>query len=1223
MNSCILPDQLQNYLGGRVSQATSDMVVSHLKACANCRALLSRLTPQPVAILQAAHTLPGDSKEFEPELLSVLSIIGEFRSVSGVGSASTSSTQTSDSLVVWDGLVLGNYQIHQKLGEGGMGTVYLATHLRLNKTVALKFLRADRARNPQAIARFEKEWLAVGPLNHPHIVRATDAGELAGKYFLAMEFIGGDDLGRLVQANGRLQVPLACELIRQAALGLQHAHDHGLVHRDVKPSNLMLSPEGQVKVLDLGLAQLQIKSDDTSELTREGQLVGTWLYMAPEQLLGSSEVDSRSDVFSLGVTFYSLLNGGLSLSPGQRAVQLPSINSQRDDVPSDVQLLLEKMLSPRPEDRIQTMTDVASTLEPHSSGEFAVEIARKFGKSNASNRVPTGDANTQEPSRTPKDPVVISPSPPQPPPPSPPPPPPPRPYPWLKPAVAIGGGIAALLLLGVWAGLGFPGLRGNGGGEVVSEVPGHPNDTPPNDIPAETPVLGSLDLRPTDETGKKLPDGMPFEVSPVNEPGAPFRLTVGLHQLPIGKWTIHCDDPNVLIVPDVFNVAQGGASLVRAQQLPAVSWLYPRLPEKAGEFVAGTGTIWMRGMPVGDRLSYRVNLMMLGLEPGTKERWMKVEVTTMSATEDYKETGWLLVHSEAGSGQLKVTRGWVEGTSDRIASWLEYLYPLEKSGKLTVAFDRAKDGLDKRAKELHCMLPEARVSVHDVLVLLFDAADVRSAFGVVGLLRSQLAKESDRKVPTHELVPGIQGTDLYCSVHRSDKPEQEYAFIRHESVPFSIVQIDVNVPKMFIGGFKYTGHGLATDQISLPEGLAKAEADFEALKPDVVRFDEATIPKEAGAKATYFVGVSLGGGVEQHFIVEVRTVDVAKVGDASRWLEVVVNSTTPGHEFKEEALLHVVDERNSGGRFAVKEGAKEGEGEGWIRCRGEVLSFETSGDRLPLEVSLMKLGKRPPLAGLLTLNDVLTLLFAADLSSSKPIENLRTSVAAKLPKRSGMELEDIEVREAGKMLGEVYSISDIYRFTRSRKLPFSFNTVSFKTPGFVLTSELKAYKKEGAPSLLNISREALFAAALETDARLKSVEAVSDPENWHEWVSTDAGKSFREWAEFRGEVGDKDVLLWCQRESGKILERRISLSSLRAEDQDWVRQGRTWHAAKSGSTLRATYVRKTGDLGTPDARVWLSQEGGKAFEVIGRIDALSEADRDWIIYLEDYRKKNK
>lgn len=1217
MKSCILPDQLQNYLGGRVSQATSDMVVSHLKACSNCRALLSRLTPQPVAILQAAHSLPGDSKEFEPELLSVLSIIGEFRSVAEVGSASNTNTLTSNSNVVPGGQILGNYEIKRMLGEGGMGTVYLARHLRLNKAVALKLLKADRDRNPQAIARFKKEMLAVGQLDHQNIVRAHDAGEVAGKYFLAMEFIAGHDLGQFLQIEGRVQVPLACELIRQAALGLQHAHDHGLVHRDVKPSNLMLSPKGEVKVLDLGLAQLQIRSTDSSELTREGQLVGTWLYMAPEQLLGSSEVDSRSDVFSLGVTFYSLLNGGLSLSPGQRAIQLPSINSQRDDVPSDVQSLLEKMLSPRPEDRIQTMTDVASTLEPHSSKEYAVEIARKFEKSNAANRVPTGDANTQEPSKTPKDPVVISPSPPQPPPPPLPPPEPPRPRTInrLKPAVAALSAIAALLILGVFLGIVFrPEPKKSGG------VGGGPGSDPPPKKTEPVEAHGLLELKPVEGLGIKLPKGIPADVSALIDGGPAIPLVIGsINRLPLGTYSIVSKDPNVLLEPEVITVVDGQTAPVKVQQLPPIHRLYPRLPITPGAYMVGGGTIWTADMPANVVIPYEVRMTMQGVDPATNYYWMQIEVTTTSREGKYKETGWLLVDSAdyQQSNKLQIKSGWVEASSGRIESRLEYLHPLEKVRQLTVKFDAGKDRLRQRAKELRIKLPLGRVSVHDVLVLLFPT-DVDSDKAAVAGLRNRLASKSER-LTTRELVPGIHGKELNCFVIRSDESGTEYSFFRHESVPFSIVEINVDLKDQFRAGFKLTGSGPGVAKAAPTMAMESKASTVTALKTDKLKFHEAALPEAEGALAQYGVEVVRGDNPKRLAEVRLRTVSAARADESGRWLEVVVDSTTSGYEFKEEALLRVLDKRDQGGEFTIEEG--------WIRCEGEVFPWNTAGyppgDRAPLEQSLLMLGKKPSPQGNLTIHEVLSLLFGARLKSSAHVGILRTNAALFLEEfgvNRALSEDDIELNDMTSLAGETWEVPPLpnvpldYKISRSRKLPFNFNKVTFSVPRtFKLISVLTDFREKGAPSLLSTAREALAAAALVTDLRLKPVVEVPDPENWREWATADM--TYRVWAEFRGEVGDGEVLLGCLRKPGVIVDRQIALKELREEDQKWIRLGRTWHFAKGDFARRAVFVKKLG------GKVWLRQADGTELQVA--FADLSESDQNWITYLLEYRKKMK
>lgn len=309
---------------------------------------------------------------------------------------------------------IGNYQIRRRLGEGGMGTVYLARHTRLNKDVALKVLRIQPNGNQQhAVARFEKELQAIGGLEHPNIVRALDAGEMNGIVYLSMELLHGVDLSYAVQnasnsegnkANElqRLAIGDACEVARQAALGLQFAHDSGLIHRDVKPSNLMLvaDPLGDVcvKVLDLGLAL--VPGDQSEErLTGDGVAMGTILYMAPEQASDTRSVDHRADIYALGATLYRLLAGKAPFSsvrhksPAKTLLALttqpaPSLLDARHDAPPELVDLLCRMLAIQPEDRPQNLHEVIDALRPLCEpnclkNTLAAGLAAKLGEQTA------------------------------------------------------------------------------------------------------------------------------------------------------------------------------------------------------------------------------------------------------------------------------------------------------------------------------------------------------------------------------------------------------------------------------------------------------------------------------------------------------------------------------------------------------------------------------------------------------------------------------------------------------------------------------------------------------------------------------------------------------------------------------------------------------------------------------------------------------------------------
>ncbi len=205
------------------------------------------------------------------------------------------------------GALFDHYQLLGVIGQGGMGTVYKAYHLNLKRYVAIKVLRIDQISNSELKGRFLREMEAVGQMDHPNIVRASDAGKKNGVFYLVMEYLDGSDLSRLVSAHGPLCAADACELTRQAAVGLDYIH-RTLVHRDIKPSNLVLTRSGVLKILDLGLARLH-EVGAGPEFTPTGSAVGTYDYLAPEQALASSQVDGRADIYSLGCTLFKLLTG--------------------------------------------------------------------------------------------------------------------------------------------------------------------------------------------------------------------------------------------------------------------------------------------------------------------------------------------------------------------------------------------------------------------------------------------------------------------------------------------------------------------------------------------------------------------------------------------------------------------------------------------------------------------------------------------------------------------------------------------------------------------------------------------------------------------------------------------------------------------------------------------------------------------------------------------------
>jgi serine/threonine protein kinase/TolB-like protein len=285
---------------------------------------------------------------------------------------------------------LGEYRVEQLLGRGGMGEVYRATHARLGRAVALKVVPPERARDAVAQARFHREMAALGKLDHPNVVRATHPGEADGGTFLGLDLVDGLDLGQLVKTCGPLRVADACELARQAAAGLQHLTAHGLVHRDVKPSNLMLDRRGTVKILDLGLAASGELGDEGKALTGPGMVVGTFDYVAPEQADPTSRVDARADVYGLGCTLFFLLTakppyGGAALaSPRSKilahtAGPVPEVRESRPEVPKELSAVLAKMLAKNPSGRYATPAAAAAALAPHCAGHDLARVLTSAG----------------------------------------------------------------------------------------------------------------------------------------------------------------------------------------------------------------------------------------------------------------------------------------------------------------------------------------------------------------------------------------------------------------------------------------------------------------------------------------------------------------------------------------------------------------------------------------------------------------------------------------------------------------------------------------------------------------------------------------------------------------------------------------------------------------------------------------------------------------------------
>ena len=372
MNDCPSREQLELFASQELGPGEQAAVETHVGGCSVCQkevvAMASGTTqfyvPKPAAETRHEETLsPPDGSQSQKGLFEELRAHPRYR-ITGV------------------------------LGRGGMGDVYKAEHRLLDRPVVLKVIRPELLDNSEVVQRFEREAKLAARLSHPNIVAVYEAERLEKTQLLVMEFVAGVNLSELVAQRGLLPVAESCELVRQAALGLQHVHEQHLVHRDIKPANLLVSPAGVVKILDLGLATL--KSGKTSgDLTTNRQFVGTVDYAAPEQWESSRDVDIRADIYSLGCTLYFLLVGQSPFPSSKYSTSMqqmwahsqaprPPIRDLRPDVPEAVAEVVDRMLAKNADDRFKTPAEVAEALLPFVEGCDLAEFVRTARKTTTS-----------------------------------------------------------------------------------------------------------------------------------------------------------------------------------------------------------------------------------------------------------------------------------------------------------------------------------------------------------------------------------------------------------------------------------------------------------------------------------------------------------------------------------------------------------------------------------------------------------------------------------------------------------------------------------------------------------------------------------------------------------------------------------------------------------------------------------------------------------------------
>ncbi len=298
----------------------------------------------------------------------------------------------------YKGFFLGKFKLLGHLGTGGMSSVYLAEHRISGKKRAIKVLPKKRVSDKSYLDRFYLEGRAAAALNHPNVVRIYDICNDADTHYMVMEYVKGRDLYETVKANGTMGVADAANFVAQAAEGLAHAHEKGLVHRDIKPANLLLTDQGEIKILDLGLALFQEEETESLTVLYNEKVMGTADYLSPEQAINSHEVDHRADIYSLGCTLYYLLTGKPPFSEGTLAQRIakhqtaepPPLKDQRSDCPDELIAICNKMMRKNPAERYVDCNELSRVLQ-----HFSANCVSAMGTSKRlPDAVVAGDAQT-------------------------------------------------------------------------------------------------------------------------------------------------------------------------------------------------------------------------------------------------------------------------------------------------------------------------------------------------------------------------------------------------------------------------------------------------------------------------------------------------------------------------------------------------------------------------------------------------------------------------------------------------------------------------------------------------------------------------------------------------------------------------------------------------------------------------------------------------------------
>ena len=929
-----------------------------------------------------------------------------------------------------------DYLLLKKLGEGGFGAVYLAVHTQLEKRVAIKVLKGDRGRDRKSIERFRREIKAVGRFEHDHIVRALDAGKIDGLYFLVMEYIDGYDLSQLLACCGPLSVADACELTRQAALGLHHAHQIGLIHRDVKPSNLMLTPEGQVKLLDLGLAQFTQRFHQTTALTVDGQAMGTLKYMAPEQFQDCRSVSANCDIYSLGVSLYEFLGGRFPASGLPTRIDCSDLKTCRKDLSDELIDLMSAMTEAESSHRIQGAEEVAELLGEWTSGHdlptlFSSVRERKGNDANVLPASPSPRAVKDQPRRSPVEQGSR-----------------------LKAWAAIASAAAAVLLLifgSTWL--------------LQSWLSG--NKTPAPVVSSDASLRIELREEGDDDLTNSFTGVIVDERS-----GQIHNLQIGINRLAPGDYRLELADWESN-VPETFTLA-AGQDLTIYLKPPTPSFtsdfhvLFPKIPSRPGAWAVFHASLGPRGTPEDQWPSYDITLRSLQkeMQGETECQWLTVTVESLD-DERYRETASILIDARLyeREQELRILKGFIEA---EIQDQVEVL-PTQLQN-ITVEWSEEHDPLEEMTDKLRVRLPEGRLSVLATLSVLFDyshpavpkqISSLRAKLGVAEreFVNSSYVSDSGRKISSLLIVSGKDAES-------GSEPEFGYTIERardSDEVPFSLLRVDIVGPL----SVKFARQKGGPEGVDLEVNLQALEQAVrqmnEIASPPPDDFTRALLPETEGEKCRYSAEVKLGPTARLTVEADVRSGELKDIdGRRHRWIEVWMPRGEQG-----AMLLIDEDAYRNQGRFVVKEG--------WYRLNDEAFDF-ANGDATVAEESLRWLEK-PVARDSFKVHEVLALLFNADMPSvQERVKELRSEIPMKIgqakakrkPRPCTIEaLGPAQDTFRGYEWVLVSDDTDAFPFTIqfSREIPFGFGLVELTLPGFEISTKLVESKSNASPLL--------------------------------------------------------------------------------------------------------------------------------------------------------------